>query len=90
MVADIKVLTAGSNYNSYATITVDLTGPPQPDASTTAQDADNGYIPAGWFEEPPELNATTQRQVYRTERTGSLEAWNDWQVPTLFSEYSTT
>ena len=87
VVTAVTVDTAGSGYSSSVAVTAAATVPPAP-SSTTAQQADNDYVPTGWNRSTFTTDATDQRFVYRSERTGSLGSWSAWATPTLEDEYS--
>ena len=82
VVTAVTVDTAGSGYSSSVTATAAVTLPTVA-TSTTAQKADDSYVPTGWSSAAPATNATDQRFVYRIERTGSLGDWSEWGAVAL-------
>ena len=86
-VTSITIDTAGSAYSISTVLEITAAVPDAP-ASTSAQMADDDYVPTGWFGTAPATDATTSRHVWRTERTGHRGNWGAWATPTLYAEYS--
>ena len=86
-VTSITIDTAGSDYSVSTEFVITAAAPAAP-ASTSAQMADDDYVPTGWVANTPATDATTNRHVWRTERTGYVGNWSDWATPTLHAEYS--
>ena len=91
VVGDVYIVSGGTGYDvgvsGYPTLVISATPPAAP-ASTTAQKADDDYVPDSWTEVQPVANSTDGRYVWRTERTGFSGSWVDWATPTLVAEYS--
>lgn len=86
----ITAVTATAVGSGYPTIVSNKVTPAPPTLTTAtdAEKADENHIPSGWEGSEPETNSTTNRNVYRAERTGPVGDRTDWETPTLHAEYS--
>ena len=91
VVGSVYVVAGGSGYDVGVSGYPEMTIVPTPEfalsTSTTAQMADDGYVPSGWSGTKLAPSATV-RNVLRSERTGYLGNWSEWSAPFIGQEYT--